>query len=192
MHYHAEVWLDKVPVNLTAALTRIMAPYEERSADGELRGWWDWWQVGGRYTGRHTGYDPRTDPRNVKNCEQCNGTGFRNDSLGRAARLEDPTYTCNGCGEHHDGKWTHGSHGPGRHVKWPTDFAEYDGDIFPVVAIKDTLTAYTLIVGDTVAHMEIWDGKNWVSSLLKDQTIKKTLADLGVKDGYLVTVDYHC
>jgi len=32
-----------------------------------------------------------------ENCHCCDGTGLRNDKLGREARKEDPNYTCNGC-----------------------------------------------------------------------------------------------
>lgn len=59
---------------------------------------WDGWRVGGRYGGRLApGYDPRKDPANLETCWLCHGTGMRNDEIGRAARLADPSYTCNNC-----------------------------------------------------------------------------------------------
>ena len=43
------------------------------------------------------GHDPKKDPKNYKDCWLCNGTGKRNDALGKEARKKDPKYTCNGC-----------------------------------------------------------------------------------------------
>ena len=61
-------------------------------------GKWDWWTIGGRWTGHlRPDYDPYKDPRNLKTCWLCHGTGKRDDELGRNFRLKDPTYTCNGC-----------------------------------------------------------------------------------------------
>lgn len=58
---------------------------------------WDWWCVGGRYSGKFSALDPTKDPRNQRTCFICNGTGRRDDDLGRGARLINPDYTCNGC-----------------------------------------------------------------------------------------------
>ena len=194
MHYHAEIWVKDL-TDPNAAITAAMAPYRENFDTEEGKhGFWDWWQIGGRYTGAHAdGYDPTTDPRNVKTCDLCNGTGFRTDRVGRQARASNPSYTCNGCGEcGKDGKWTHGQRGPGKTVKWPTEWAPHLGDAIPVKNVSADLTAYTLIVGDTVQHMEIWNGKEWIDGPLKGKKVKAALDELGVTDGYLVTVDYHC
>ena len=64
-HYHAEVW---VPWGLESAASKfvesVLAPYKE-NYDGE--GWWDWYQIGGRYTGRHDpNYAPEKDKRNIE------------------------------------------------------------------------------------------------------------------------------
>lgn len=78
---------------------------------------WDFWQVGGRWTGMlMPTYEPEQDPRNKETCSICNGTGQRNDQLGKEQRLADPTYTCNGC------------KGTGIEVKWPTEWAKISGD----------------------------------------------------------------
>lgn len=74
---------------------------------------WDWWQIGGRYSGRLApGYNPELDPANIETCLLCEGSGMRNDPLGVAHRLTDPSYTCNGCG------------GKGRSPKWPSQWAD--------------------------------------------------------------------
>ncbi|SCM71580.1 conserved hypothetical protein [uncultured Pleomorphomonas sp.] len=95
---------------------------------------WDWWVVGGRYGGRLApGYDPEKDERNYKTCTLCRGTGRRDDPIGQARRLEDPTYTCNGCS------------GTGRELKFPTDWVEVGnqarvGDL-DLAALKATRVA---------------------------------------------------
>lgn len=58
---------------------------------------WDWWEVGGRWTGAFGDYDPYKDNDNYEPCNMCKGTGKRNDKLGKEARAKDPKYTCNGC-----------------------------------------------------------------------------------------------
>lgn len=64
---------------------------------------WDWWQVGGRYTGLLTpDYDPETDPVNQEKCFLCGGTGKRLDM-----QVENG---CNGC------------RGTGRKTKWPSEW----------------------------------------------------------------------
>lgn len=40
---------------------------------------WDWWVIGGRYTGRMGTYDPEKDPHNYEPCIYCGGTGTRSD-----------------------------------------------------------------------------------------------------------------
>ena len=82
---------------------------------------WDWYQLGGRWTGMFDPeYDPEKDPRNIKTCWLCKGTGVRDDEIAQKARLENPEYKCNGC------------NGTGKAVEWPTGWADFDGDVKPV------------------------------------------------------------
>jgi hypothetical protein len=84
---------------------------------------WDWWQIGGRWTGMLIPrYDPLDDPRNKEKCPLCNGTGLRSDKIGIEARKSDPEYKCNGC------------QGSGIRSKWATDYARIAGD---QVQVKD-------------------------------------------------------
>ncbi len=193
MHYHAEVWIKDLN-NPEGEIEQIMKPHREdyEREDGP-QGFWDWFQIGGRYTESHTpDYDPSTDPRNIEKCTTCNGTGFRNDNLGRTTRLDEPSYTCNGCGTTKNGMWIHGPSGPGYTVKWPTQWAHHHGDIIPVSEVDDKLTAYTLIVEDKVFHTEEWNGKDWIDQPFKTKGVKQQLDELGITNGYPVTVDYHC
>jgi hypothetical protein len=40
---------------------------------------WDWYSIGGRWSGEISGYDPYMDPQNYSCCTYCNGTGTRAD-----------------------------------------------------------------------------------------------------------------
>lgn len=187
MHYHAEVWVPSLN-GLDQQLQFIMEPYREGDTDG---GFWDWYQIGGRYTGTHdSNYDPAKDPANIETCRQCEGTGFRSDSLGIQQRADTPSYTCNGCGEFKDGKWQHGPYGPGKSLKWPTEWRRVKSDVIPVSAVSEALTAFTLIVAGEVLTQEKWDGHEWAKTDFPG-LVKPQLEKRGVKDGYLVTVDYH-
>lgn len=81
---------------------------------------WDWWMVGGRYTGILGLYNPKDNPKNWEKCFICSGTGMRMDQIGINARQQNPNYTCNGC------------MGEGKSLKWSTEFEEYKGDICQV------------------------------------------------------------
>ena len=101
MHFHAEIHLE-TNTDFEKQIEQIMAPYSEEISED---GWWDWWQIGGRWTNAHdSSYDPEADPRNQEICFLCNGTGFRNDKIGIEARKNDSTYTCNGCGRYDNEK----------------------------------------------------------------------------------------
>lgn len=76
---------------------------------------WDWYQLGGRWTGLLTGYKPEEDPRNLETCRYCQGTGDRKD-------LEPPEWKkeCGGCNS---------CHGKGQKVKF--DLVKVDDDSLP-------------------------------------------------------------
>lgn len=113
-----------------------LKPYYDDYAGGELcfdedgrayspstrnpKGTWDFWQIGGRWTGVLDDYDPEKDIDNIEVCNICGGTGKRMDRLGIMHRLEDPEYGCNGC------------QGRGVRTKWPTQWKKYEGDAQPV------------------------------------------------------------
>jgi len=153
---------------------------------------WDWYVIGGRWTGSHDGYDPTEDRQNYKTCFLCGGTGFRNDALGRKAREEDPSYTCNGCGTYNREikKWEHGKFGAG--LKLCGEFKPHAEDVASVDNVKPDLTCYTLIVKGQVFETRKWNDKKkkWENTDF-DGNVKKKLEELKIKTGYLVTVDCH-
>ena len=203
MHYYAEIYLEKLG-NVDEQIAKIMEPYDESlkveryEEDGEEywrnpRGFWDYWRIGGRATGRHTGYDPTKERLNYSKCMWCCGTGYRNDKIGQEAREETPTFTCNACGDYDSEtkKWSHGEFGPGLGLNYK--LRPHYGDVMHIAGIKDDLTCYTLIVNGKVYHKEHLDHENltFLKNPEFDGNVMKKLNELGIKDGYLITVDYH-
>ena len=189
MHYHAEVVLRP-----GQELAAIMAPHEEVYDENTdtLSGIWDWYQIGGRWTGvKSSQYDPEKDPANIERCGICGGTGYRNDAIGQDARRQETSYTCNGCGAIKDGKWTHGEHGKGYSLKWPTSWKTYAGDICAAAHVPQDLTCFTLIVDDQVYMQQRWNGETFEETEF-DGNVAKKLRQLGIDDALVVTVDYHC
>lgn len=122
------------------------------------RSFWDWWQIGGRWKGAHLeGYNPDKDPDHKERCSICDGTGFRNDLLGRSMREKNPTYTCNGCGKHDPeaDTWSHGPLGAGYRVAWPTQWEPHNSDIIPLADASTNLSCYTLVIAPDPSN-PIW------------------------------------
>ena len=190
MHAHAEVVIEDLDdpkdfEEVKAAVYGVIASFCEHDEDNHDT-FYDWHQVGGRWTGAHDKFDPYSDPRNYEDCKLCNNTGFRTDAIGVSARQENPSYTCNACGHRNDdGTWTHSKQGPGRKPKWPTDFAFHEGDVIRVEDCPDDLQCCTLVADGDFFEMDE-DGHS-----PKTETVKKKLASLGITTGWLVTVDYH-
>ena len=105
----------------------FLAPYGDSKV-------WDWYQVGGRWTGTLDGYDPADHRENYETCFICNGKGMRRDSLGRAARLEDPNYKCNGCTHYNEETKTYeySKFGKGLAPMWPSKMKPHEGDCLPL------------------------------------------------------------
>lgn len=138
------------------ALDYQMAPFnenEEMFRDGSR---WDWYQIGGRYTGLLSAYDPYEDPANQEICDLCNGTGKRTDSVADAnPKLKEK---CNGCA------------GEGHRLKFSLN--EFQGD---VVQVKDLdLKAIR------ESEMKRWK-QNYKKSLKEDTNFKEMI--YGVKEG---------
>jgi hypothetical protein len=193
--------------DISDAVSTLMAPYDEnrevetRCEDGEFysynpQGWWDWYQIGGRWTGHLDGYNPETDPRNVEPCDICNGTGTRDwssvnwDESRSGTTLEAWIATCNGC---------NGCHGTGTRTTWPTQWAEYPGDVARLGDVRARLEEsppYHIVGREILAHREIvnpdWDraSNDYSNYLLETSQVIDTLDDLS-DDCTVVVVDCH-
>ena len=166
------VLLPDVTGDVGALLERVLAPHQEQydEATEDWGGFWDWWQIGGRWTGHLSGYDPEKDPANIEVCKLCEGTGTRRDAL--AARSGIKEGYCNGCSGH--------DVGVGKCVKWPTQWARHAGDIVPAAQLPADYGLPATLVGPEM----VVDKHN----PLFEKTVRETLKR---HTGLVVVVDYH-
>lgn len=86
---------------------------------------WDWYQIGGRWTGLFSDYDPTKDERNYSECNFCNGTGDREGWVyyenGERKFKDDWAEECNGCNS---------CHGTGKSLNY--GFVPFPGDVTKV------------------------------------------------------------
>jgi hypothetical protein len=161
--------------DLEKAVEVAMGPPED---DG---GFWDWFQIGGRWTGTFDGYDPMKDPANQKPCDLCGATGKRTDSVAEAY----PHLKCNGCD------------GTGIQTEWPTQWKHHDGDVMPVAHLtEDHLREFYRIVlpnGYGVYARERWLPWREANSMMEEQEMP-TLAWIqkmfGAKPQYEEEAEY--
>ena len=124
------------------AVAYQMEPFNENGEWFKDGSRWDWWVIGGRFTDRLDAerYDPSSDPANKQTCWLCNGTGKRDDALGRQERQRDPSYGCNGCG------------GTGMETKHPSEFVDRGN-----VARRGALTEDGLLAARRKRFEKYWD-----------------------------------
>lgn len=189
MHYHAEVWVPMSTLSekrsvVEEVVSGVLSPYD---GNKNPEGFWDWWQIGGRWTAAHNpDYDPRKDPRNIEVCGRCHGTERQGIS------------TCKLCDR------------TGKTVKWPIEWAPFDGDIASIGWIRASLTCHTLVLPGEALSVELinpkWNEKPpemfYAEALDKfgpytlpnpdfDGKVLAALEKREIRSGYLVTVDYH-
>lgn len=117
MHYSNLLIIERPEDgNVKRAVEEAMKGHKEPG------GFWDWYQIGGRWTGVLDGYDPEKDEENVEVCMWCSGSGVRTDAVGVANGMPLRNY-CNGC------------EGKGKRVKWPTEWRDHHGDIAPIESV---------------------------------------------------------
>jgi hypothetical protein len=117
-HFLTIVLLEPEHGDTEDAVARLMEPYSENGEWFREDSRWDWYQIGGRWTGWLDGYEPENDPQNLVTCDVCSGTGTRPDGLERFGQeWVDSVNGCNGC------------RGKGVHTAWPTEWAPHAGDV---------------------------------------------------------------
>jgi hypothetical protein len=111
---------EKETFDLEQAVEAAMGPHEENG------GFWDWYQIGGRWTGTFDGYEPEKDPANIETCSLCAGTGTRPNGLKEFGQAWfDACHGCNGCD------------GTGKKATWPTQWKRHAGDVIPVSKLTE-------------------------------------------------------
>lgn len=74
---------------------------------------WDWYQVGGRWTGLFDGYDAEQDPANIVPCEWCGATGVRTDGVGKVNGFDTQVIDEEGHPRNGQTGWCNGCRGKG-------------------------------------------------------------------------------
>lgn len=183
---------------LHEAIGEILKPWDEnndevsvdRTEDGETwrhnpNGQWDFWSLGGRWSGVWSDYEPKKDPANHEPCWLCAGTGLRNDYLGQEARAQNPDYTCNGCSE---------GPRPGVALKWPTQWApREDANVIPVadfIMRESAQIPYTLCMApDVWLSRDTWTGTDFIKHEDHDERVMELL--IKYRDMFIAAVDIH-
>jgi len=142
----------------------LMAPYDSNRPGATAEAFWDWYVIGGRWTGEHDGFDSETDIRNYEVCRICKGTGDRGDYDDE--KMRNWHRGCNSC------------RGTGLSHTWET--APHPGDIMELDKVSDSMTAFAVLVNGE--YRETDDTKS-----LKEY-LKRTFK---ITTGVLVTVDCH-
>lgn len=105
------------------AVIPLLAPYDENGEWFKDGSRWDWWVIGGRFTGLLDGYDPAADPINHEPCDFCEATGITTQAVADKYPAYQDTV----------GKECIQCRGSGWRVKW--NLADHDGDVMPVEQI---------------------------------------------------------
>ena len=171
MHYLAYVLIgpDGDP---EAQVEALMAPHRENFDVEPSTGFWDWYQIGGRWSGHLDGYDPEKDPKNIEKCTLCGATGKRFDMVVASG--------CNGCS------------GNGVRLAWPTQWVKHLGDVQSAsVAVAKAEMPYTLVTEGVVLQKEVWDGSDFTKTDDFETRAKALLLEHASRNGRVVVVDYH-
>jgi len=172
-----------------AQINELLAPHIERhvevvnsegAIEEELQGFWDWFQIGGRWSGQFKpDYDPNLDGDNQQVCSMCVGTGIRKDTVVKNG--------CNVC------------HGTGVETLWPTEWKDVDGNYMPATYFRPlykklgkAVIPLTVITPDGKAyHQEEWDGDTYKQNY--EDWPQKVLELIEENANMIaVVVDYHC
>lgn len=108
---------DVNPSDRAAVQQRVAYQMEPFRQNGEWSSRWDWYQLGGRFSGHLSGYDPNEDAANLVVCDLCGGTGERPRAQERLGKKK--WNDLNGCFK---------CNGTGLAPKWPTERAPHEGD----------------------------------------------------------------
>lgn len=168
---------------------KLLAPYDENlcqhyeETDGpcDCKGIWDWWVIGGRWTGVLSEYDPKADPANLESCVICGGTGKR-ERAGCPFALDwtDKKWDdwvawsggCNSC------------QGKGERIAFRLQ--PHEGDVAPVRYALNARLPYTVFCEHGVTgefeYPEVEE---------EHQAVVRAHLELHHADEWLAVVDYH-
>ena len=127
-HFATLVLVDGGTEDVEGRVAELLAPYDENDECFREGSRWDWYQIGGRWTGAISDYDPESDPDNTEVCNLCAGSGVRTDMI-----------VANGC---------NGCKGKGTRLKWPTQWKRHPDDIVSVADVPSDCIPFALVTPD--------------------------------------------
>ncbi len=112
MHYRVLAVTTEVPTK--EGVQELLDPYVNQH--------WDWFQIGGRYSGYLDGYDPTTNSENRELCQWCEATGVTTQAVAGKYPAYQPYVgeTCPQCQGNKD------------MAKWPTQWVAHERDVMAV------------------------------------------------------------
>ncbi len=143
--------------DIEEGVVHMMEPFDENAHmhdwEPEDEQWtnaqslWDWYQIGGRWTGHLGDYDPEADPANREVCEYCGGTGDRPELITLVSQAWYDEVGCNGC------------RGTGIRVKWPTEWVQGESNVARLGDVREILETeegrpYYLVAAEAVERAE--------------------------------------
>lgn len=159
MSHFAVAVLVEEPVTRDSAeeaVRPLLEPYRESDewfGDGTR---WDWWVIGGRWSGVLDGFDPGDEIENWEVCWLCDGTGVR---PGGRERFGDRWFRdCNGC---------NGCMGNGLSFKHAPSWMPHDNDVLPIAEIDPTFVPAAIVTPDGNWHEEGRPG--WFGTRIPDE-----------------------
>jgi hypothetical protein len=181
-------------------IDEMLAPYQENDEWGADGTRYDWYAVGGRFTGLLDRYDPTTDERNYSPCEYCEATGVTT----QAVADKYPAYQkgvgkpCIQCAVSSSGK---PKPRPGMRLNFHN--ADHDGDVMPARNIDIEQLRYipsVIITPDAAWHERARFGMFGVELKQEDGSLPQGQDEWAVefcrilddnRDCVAVLVDFH-
>lgn len=189
-HFTCLVIVKPDSENPEADAATLLAPYNENDEWFREGSRWDWWVVGGRWSGALTGYKPHMDPKWYRTCQYCQGTGTRSDM--KSPYKEHHGDVC--CPFPIIGEGCNVCHGTGQAMEFAGSIRS-DSDIVRVSEIRENFVPFSFITPDGEWHEQARMG--WFATTTddkeKDAWTKEFLTAVQqyAPDHWAVLVDCH-
>lgn len=169
VHFYA--WVAIPPGSeIDDAVAAAMEPYrvneDQQESDAEDDAdVWDFWTIGGRYTGALDGFDPLQDPENQETCPRCSGSG-----IGAAPGEECPRCRASG-----------------RVATSPQRWRRHPGDVQSLHRVVHLDLPATLVTPAGIHQAFTVDGASWTD----ERGGMRAALDALDPASLIVVVDYH-
>lgn len=153
-HFATLVIIPPATPDVQMKVAELLAPYDENGEAFADTSRWDWWQIGGRYSGQLVGHKWWMESAQYTPCKFCDGTGTRDDTVGRMNPMPR---------EHHEdsdgccpfpiiGTGCNACHGTGMQAPFGGPREHFEGDIVPIARIREDFRPYAVVTPDGQWH----------------------------------------